>query len=150
MTRTARLTLAAGAAVLLTLGSTATASAVPGQNAERGVLNASNQTRNAIAKVLDVEPRCIQVRQAKAYRAWAWVGPTYRMGCDHQLDDATMMVKGNDNKWREADISGDDIYSCTLLKRNMELFVEDQPVKVQKRTQEAFRDFRAAGYCEKP
>jgi hypothetical protein len=148
--RIIRSTLAATAAVALTFGAAATASAYPGQNAERGVFNASNQTRNAIAKVLDVEPRCIQVRQARADAAWAWVGPTYRKGCDHQLDDATMVVKGNDKKWREAGISGDDIYSCTLLKRNMELFVEDQRPKVQKRTQEAFRDFRAAGYCEKP
>ena len=149
MTRLARFT-AAAAAFALGLTGAGTAVAYPGQGAERGVFNASKQTTTTIAKALDLDPRCIQVRQAKAYAAWAWVGPTYRMGCDHQLDDALIMVKGNDKKWRDSGISGDNVYSCTLLERNMMLFVEDQPQRIQKLTRQAYRDFKVAGYCKAP
>ncbi len=148
MIRTIRSTIAVAAAIALSFGAVATASANPDTKNERAIVNAKSQVRAAIADALDVEPRCIKVRQAKAYPAWAWAAPTYRKGCDHQLDDATMMVRGNDKVWREADIRGDSIYSCALLKRNMMLFVEDQPARVQNRTLRAFRDFKAAGYCE--
>lgn len=149
MIRFARLT-AAAAALALGLTGVGTALAYPGQNAERGVVHASKHTKDRIAKALDLDPRCIQVRQAKAYAAWAWVGPTYRMGCDHQLDDALIMVKGNDKVWRDSGISGDNVYSCTLLERNMMLYVEDQPSRIQKLTRQAYRDFKVAGYCEMP
>lgn len=149
MTRLARLT-AIAAALTLSLTGTGSALAFPGQGAERGVFNATKQTTSKIAKALDLDPRCIRVRQAKAYAAWAWVGPTYRMGCDHQLDDALIMVKGNDKKWRDSDISGDNVYSCKLLERNMMLFVEDQSRRIQKLTRQAYRDFKVAGYCEAP
>lgn len=147
MFRLTRLTVTLSAALGLVLAGSATASAYPGQNAERGVFHASSHTKTKVADVLGVDARCIQVRQSKAYAVWAWVGPTYRMGCDHQLDDATIMVKG-DRAWGEAGISGDNVYSCTLLKRNMLLYVEDSSSKVQRLTQEAFRDFKVAGYCE--
>lgn len=147
MTRLARLT-AAAAALALGITGASTALAYPGQNAERGVVHASKHTKDRVAKALDLDPRCIQVRQAKAYAAWAWVGPTYRMGCDHQLDDALIMVKGNDKVWRDSGISGDNVYSCELLERNMMLYVEDQPQRIQKLTRQAYRDFKVAGYCE--
>lgn len=149
MTRLARLT-AAAAALALGITGASTALAYPGQNAERGVVHASKHTKDRVAKALDLDPRCIQVRQAKAYAAWAWVGPTYRMGCDHQLDDALIMVKGNDKVWRDSGISGDNVYSCELLERNMMLYVEDQPQRIQKLTRQAYRDFKVAGYCEMP
>lgn len=143
MTRLARLT-AAAAALALGITGASTALAYPGQNAERGVVHASKHTKDRVAKALDLDPRCIQVRQAKAYAAWAWVGPTYRMGCDHQLDDALIMVKGNDKVWRDSGISGDNVYSCELLERNMMLYVEDQPQRIQKLTRQAYRDFKVA------
>ena len=149
MTRLARLT-AAAAALAVGLSGASTALAYPGQNAERGVVHASKHTKDRVAKALDLDPRCIQVRQAKAYAAWAWVGPTYRMGCDHQLDDALIMVKGNDKVWRDSGISGDNVYSCELLERNMMLYVEDQPQRIQKLTRQSYRDFKVAGYCEMP
>lgn len=149
MTRLARLT-AAAAALALGITGASTALAYPGQNAERGVVHASKHTKDRVAKALDLDPRCIQVRQAKAYAAWAWVGPTYRMGCDHQLDDALIMVKGNDKVWRDSGISGDNVYSCMLLERNMMLYVEDQPQRIQRLTRQAYRDFKVAGYCEMP
>jgi len=149
MTRLARFT-AIAAALTLSLTGAGSALAYPGQGSERGVFNATKQTTSKIAKALDLDPRCIRVRQAKAYAAWAWVGPTYRMGCDHQLDDALIMVKGNDKVWRDSGISGDNVYSCELLERNMMLYVEDQPQRIQKLTRQAYRDFKVAGYCEMP
>jgi uncharacterized membrane protein len=131
-------------ATLLAVGAaagTAQASTTPTVKAPSAVVK-------QIAQTLDVEPRCIKVRQARSWRAWAWVIPNYRIGCDHQLDTAVIFAKQVDGTFANTGIEGAPLV-CETLKRQMSLYVEDDEPRIGKRTMRAFRNFKAAGYCVK-
>lgn len=120
----------------------------PAHAAPRPVVKAPPTVVSQIADVLDVEARCIKVQLARSWRAWAWVAPTYRMGCERQLDTAVIFAKQSDSSWANTGIEGAPLV-CSTLKREMSLYVEDNGANVGKRTMRAFRDFKAQGICVK-
>ena len=133
-------------AVGLSLGLGATALAVPAHASAKPVVRAPAAVVAQIADTLDVEARCLTVRQARSWRAWAWVIPNYRIGCDHQLDTAVIFAKQVDRTFANTGIEGAPLV-CATLKRQMSLYVEDDGPRIGKRTMRAFRNFKAAGYC---
>lgn len=120
--------------------------AAPAQASTRATVKAPAGVVTQIADTLDVEARCIKVRLARSWRAWAWVAPTYRIGCDHQLDTALIMAKQVSGEYATTGIEGAPLV-CVTLKREMSLYVEDDEPRIGKRTMKAFRNFKAAGIC---
>lgn len=118
----------------------------PAHAAPKPVIKAPSAVVSQIADVLDVEARCIKVQLARSWRAWAWVAPTYRMGCERQLDTAVIFAKQSDKSWANTGIEGAPLV-CSTLKREMSLYVEDNGANVGKRTMRAFRDFKTQGIC---
>lgn len=122
--------------------------AAPAQASTKPTVKAPDRVVTQIADTLDVEARCIKVRLARSWRAWAWVAPTYRMGCDHQLDTAVIMAKQVGGEYATTGIEGAPLV-CSTLKRQMSLYVEDEEPRIGQRTMRAFRNFKAAGICVK-
>lgn len=120
--------------------------ASPAQAATKPTVKAPTGVVNQIAQTLDVEARCLTVRLARSWRAWAWVAPNYRIGCDHQLDTAVIMAKQVSGEYATTGIEGAPLV-CDTLKRQMSLYVEDDEPRIGKRTMKAFRDFKSAGIC---
>jgi hypothetical protein len=135
--------LGAGALALSLTAGAQTAQAAPGTT-----VKAPAAVVAQIADTLEVEARCLKVRQARSWRAWAWVAPNYRIGCDHQLDTAMIFAKQVDGTFADTGIEGAPLV-CDTLKRQMSLYVEDDEPKIGKRTIKAYRNFKAAGYCVK-
>lgn len=122
--------------------------AAPAQASTKPTVKAPSRVITQIADTLDVEARCIKVRLARSWRAWAWVAPTYRIGCDHQLDTALIMAKQVGGDYATTGIEGASL-ECSTLKRQMSLYVEDEEPRIGKRTMRAFRNFKAAKICVK-
>lgn len=122
--------------------------AAPAQASTTPTVKAPSAVTKQIAQTLDVEPRCIKVRLARSWRAWAWVAPNFRIGCDHQLDTAVIMAKQVSGEYATTGIEGAPLV-CSTLKRQMALYVEDEEPRIGQRTMRAFRNFKAAGICVK-
>lgn len=122
--------------------------AAPAQASTNPTVKAPSRVVTQIADTLDVEARCIKVRLARSWRAWAWVAPTYRIGCDRQLDTALIMAKQVSGEYATTGIEGAPLV-CSTLKRQMSLYVEDEEPRIGKPTMRAFRNFKAANICIK-